>query len=114
MKSAIDMILDVYGVVNTVAITSLLTGNIYMLEKPLNSLEADIAINALPVTNTQTQKGLVNVNIHSQNLQNVVINGKSDNTQPDLQTLNTISQAVLTLLNAFNGPDFFLNAITGG
>lgn len=108
------MIMDVYGLLNVDAVKNIITGNLYPLERPQNSLDQDIAINALPITNDQQQKGVVNVNIHCQNLLNVVFKGKADNTQPDLQTLNAISKVVLSILNSVNASDFRLQAATGG
>lgn len=114
MKSALDMIKDVFDQLNVDSVRSIISGNIYMLERPQNSILNDIAINSLPITNDQQQKGIVNVNIHCQNLQNVVIGGKVDNTIPDITNLNRTSKAVLAILNSINATDFRLQASTSG
>ncbi len=114
MKSGIEMAQDIYSLLDVSSVNDIITGSNYLFERPQNSSLQDIVTSTLALTNEQMQKGVVNVNIHCPNLSGLVINGKTDNTQPDIASLKLISKAVLTILNCYYGIDFRCFAQTTG
>jgi hypothetical protein len=113
MKSGLDMVKDGFTVLNIPALTDNISGNVYMLERPKNSTEEDVVINSLPITADQFQNGVFNVNIHVPNL-NPKINGKLDDTIPNVPRLKAITDIVVKLLNLHDGFDFSFSLSNGG
>ncbi len=113
MKTGLDMVQEMFNYLNVPDITSVITGELYMLVRPQNSNVEDIVINALALTGSQLQQGVINVNIHVPNL-SVKINGKPDQTQPDLDRLQKIAKLVVEKLKDYNGDDHRFSAQTGG
>lgn len=104
MKAGLNMIKEAYPLLNVDAVMSVITGSIYLMERPKNSQKSDVVLNALPITNEQLQRGVFNVNIHAPNLKNIIIDGLPDETQPDIETLYAASNVVTPLLdNVFIG-----------
>ena len=67
MKDSFDITIDVRGLLNVPAITTLLgaDGKIFQTERPTGRTNfTDIVINALGITNTSLQKGSGNVNCY--------------------------------------------------
>lgn len=114
MKTGIDLAQDILSLVDVDEITSIITGNVYLFERPQNSVLQDIVIGTLVLTNDQMQQGLGNVNCHCPNLKGVTINGAVDATLPDVVALNLISGRVTNLLNNYHGKTFFLSAQNTG
>lgn len=114
MKTVLDMVFDAFSILDVSDVTTSITGELSILERPKNSLKEDIVINALPITGEQFQKGVFNVNVHVPNLLNVVTNGKPDETQPNLTRLRTISNLVVEKLRDVVGEDYHFNAQNGG
>lgn len=114
MKTGIKMVQDGYSVVNVDAVKNAITGKVYMYARPKNSNVQDVVLNTLTLSNTQVQEGVFNCNIHCPNKKDVVIGGKTDNTQPDIAALDAISQIVTDLLNIYIGNDFRLRAQNTG
>jgi hypothetical protein len=114
MKNGLEMIDDAYQILNVPEVVSIITGNLYQLVRPKNSILEDIVINGLPITNTQLQQGVFNVNIHVPNLTDVKIGGNPDETQPDLVRLKAISEIVVEKLADVVGYDYRFSAQNGG
>jgi hypothetical protein len=114
MKNGLEMIDDAYQVLNVPDITSIITGNLYKLTRPKNSVLEDIVINGLPITNTQLQQGTFNVNIHVPNLTDVKIGDVYDETQPDIVRLNAISKIIVEKLADVVGNDYRFSAQNSG
>lgn len=114
MKSGLDMVSDVYGVLNVDALTTVITGGLYMYARPKNSQLEDIVVNSLPVTGEQFQRGVANVNIHAPNLTGLKIKGKLDDSQPNITRLKEITKLVLSMIGDIDGPDYhFAVSFTG-
>ena len=67
MRDSFDITIDVRGLLNVPAITSLLgtDGKIYQTERiPGRALMTDLVVNALGITNTSIQRGAGNVNCY--------------------------------------------------
>jgi hypothetical protein len=114
MKMGIEMVKDGFTLLNVTDITSIISGSVYMFERPKNSVKQDIVLNTLALTNDQLQQGVFNVNIHSPNVKGVVIAGETDNTLPDTQFLLDTGKKVAALLYDYAGPDFSLSVQTPG
>lgn len=114
MKTGLEMIYDCFSILDVPEVRDIINGDIYFLERPKNSVLEDIVINALPITNDQLQKGVFNVNIHIPNLENVVINGEADETQPNIVKLMTVNKVVVELLADVVGESFHFSAQNGG
>jgi len=58
----------IYNHLKTGDFIKAITGDIYKIERPANSLYEDVVISMLPINNLQLQTGVANVNIHVPNL----------------------------------------------
>lgn len=78
-----------------------LTGEIRTLSRRLNSMKEDIVINTIVFTSEQVQEGFFNVNTHTPNLTGQVAGNPTmtDNTQPNLERMYEIGNAVVSALN---------------
>lgn len=114
MKSGLDMVQDIFNILNVDEITTVITGNLYMYERPKNSELEDIVVNSLPITGNQFQKGVANVNIHVPNLKGLKIKGKLDDTQPDIERLSGITKIVLPKIADVIGYDYQFSASLPG
>lgn len=108
MKTAIQMVQDVHSVINVTQVTSIISGSIYLYERPKNSDKLDVVINSLLLTADQIQAGVVNVNTHAPNLKGS-INGNVDTTMPDIAKMIEIGNVLANLLADVNGFDFKLS-----
>lgn len=69
MKDAIDVVIDINRLLNIPEITGLLTGKVWLMEKPAGRQAiSDIVINCGSITNDQDQVGRVNVAVYVPNL----------------------------------------------
>lgn len=105
MKTGMDMVQDGFDTLNTDDIVTVITGNLYMYERPKNSQFEDVVVNSLPITGDQLQQGVFNVNVHVPNLK-LAIHGKPDETQPDLVRLKQITALVTERLRDVVGVDY--------
>ena len=112
-KTSFDMITDAYRLLNVVELTSIITGDLYKLERPKNSTVEDIVINALPISAEQFQKGIFNVNIHVPNI-NATIGGQPDNTMPDMERMQGIANIVLKIIGDVVQDGYRIFADNGG
>lgn len=98
MKTVIDMVDDMYVLLNVSPVTSvLLSGDVFLDSRPDNNRNECVVINSLPITGEQLQRAVVNVNIHVPNLQ-LTINGQPDTSQPNRIRLKIISDVVIPLI----------------
>lgn len=93
MKTPVDLIYDFFSLLNVQEVLSNISGSVYPNSRPIDSRMEDIVINSLPITGSQLQVNITNVNIHVPNLK-ISIGGKQDNTQPNLKRLKEISAVV--------------------
>lgn len=75
-----------------------ITGNVYKMQRPLDSKLVDIVINCLPTNNLQVQTAVANVNIHVPNLSLGSAAGV-DNTQANIPKLRALTNLVISKLN---------------
>jgi hypothetical protein len=106
MKTGLDMVKDGFTLLNVDVVNNAITGKVYMFIRPKNSLLQDVVLNTLAITNDQLQQGVFNVNIHCPNLTGVVIEGVTDNTQPDITSLTNITNIILSIVADYVGADF--------
>ena len=94
MKTGFDILEKVYKIINVSGITSKIGGRIYRRAKPPNRQLQDIVVLTLPIMGSpDVQTSTVIINIYCINNQY----GLSDETK-----LNTITDAVITVLEAYN------------
>jgi len=96
MKDAFDVTIDVRGLLNVPAITTLLStgGSIYQTERPSGrGAFTDIVINCLGITNEPLQKGSGNVNCY---VPAITSGAAKVANQPAMMTL---SRAVIALID---------------
>lgn len=113
MKTSLNMIQDAFSVLNVTDVTDNISGNLYKLIRPKNSIVEDVVINALPITAEQFQNGVFNVNIHVPNL-NPKIAGVLDDTIPDIPRMEAIADIIVKLLLQHDGYDFSFSIGNGG
>lgn len=100
MKQTFDTDSILYKVINsTTGITSVLTGGVYVGERPLNSTLEDIVINTITLTQDYLpQLGTSNVNIHVTDV-NATIKGVTQKVA-NRARLSQLSSLVLDALRA--------------
>jgi hypothetical protein len=86
-----------------------LTGGIYELSRPKDSVKEDIVVGVLAMNAEQTQEGVFNVNIH---VPNVVLS--SDSTQPNTARFRVILDKCMEVLNDVRGYDYSFTVSTPG
>jgi hypothetical protein len=96
MKSSLDSVTDVFKLLNSSPVKALISGGIYKYKRPLNSTLEDIVINSLGLNANPIQRGLVNVNIHVENL--VIASNPADRSQPNTARMKVLTDAAVTTL----------------
>lgn len=86
-----------------------LTGAIYELNRPLNSLKEDIVVGTLAMNADQVQEGVFNVNIHVPNL-----GLTNDSTQPNTPRFRVILDKCIEVLKGVYGFDYSFDVSTPG
>lgn len=99
MKTNIDMVNDAYKRLNTSGVRSLIDGVLIRYKRPKDSKKTDIVVNSISISNTQTQQGTFNINVHVPNLAGVKFDGIADPNQPDIDKLTTISNFIIPLFD---------------
>lgn len=79
-------------------------GNLYRLQRPLNSKKEDVVIDTLGLGQEAVQKGILIVNTYVLNLENT-INGLTDYSQPDWERLQEIAAVAKQALG--NGKEIY-------
>lgn len=103
MKTSLEAVSIAYQALAESPVSGMISGGIWKGKRPQNSKLEDIAINALTVTKTPLQRGLINVNIHVQNLE---IPGEPiDKTLPNTARLSELGQAVQSVLGDYYTAD---------
>lgn len=98
MKTVIDLVDDMYDLLNVSTVNSvMLSGDVFLDQRPDGHVNECIVINSLPITGRQLQTAVANVNIHVPNLK-LTINGQPDNSQPNRIRLKIISDVVIPLI----------------
>lgn len=105
MKSNLNAIDTVFSILNSSPLKNLISGRVAKNVRPTNSVSEDIVINALPVNNSQLQRGIINVNIH---VPNMIINtgGITDRATPDHNRLSQLTEMAIPVLKDVWGSDW--------
>src|SRR5689334_5227981 len=107
MRSTLNAVDLLYGILkSSSSVTNAISGKVYKDNRPMNSQKEDVVINSLPINMEQIQQALINVNVHVPNLR-LNINGVTDNTQPDLARLDTLTTLVMTAVKDRVGTDYW-------
>ena len=69
MKSSLDIIEELYQVINVAAIKSIISGKVYNGERPSSSELEDITIQTLANSSDYLQQGFININIYAEQLE---------------------------------------------
>lgn len=91
-----EVIDEIFKRLNNASVKSMITGGIYKMQRPTNSVKEDIVVNSLGMLNEQLQKGVVNVNVFVPDLA-VTVNGIQQR-QPNFLRLDLLSRQVTTEL----------------
>jgi len=86
-----------------------LTGAIYELNRPKDSLKEDIVVGTLAMNAEQVQEGVFNVNIHVPNLSLT-----NDSTQPNTARFRVILDKCMEVLKEVTGFDHSFDVSTPG
>ncbi len=92
MNTTNDAIDIIWKKLNT-TVKQQITGDVYKLNRRINSDKEDIVINSLPISPDFPESCVVNVNIYVPNI-SVKIYGKVDNTMPDTLRLKQLTKLV--------------------
>lgn len=87
-----------------------LTGDIFLMNRKLNSDKEDIVINTIVAGSEQISIGFFNINIHVPNLKNQTsgVPNSIDNTQPNIPRMEDIGNLVMEVMDDYRGDDFFI------
>lgn len=96
MISIIDAIDEVIGILYDAPIANVITGEIGT-DRPLNSTKEDVTVNALPLSGSQLQRAVINVNLHVPNLKRSLGSGVDSYivNRPRFRELVTLVQEAL-------------------
>lgn len=111
MKTAIEQVEDVFGLLNVPSVTGLLgDGQLIRFKRPTRSKECDIVVNSLSLSNRPLQKGTINVNIHVPSSEHARYNGIADAEQPNIPKMIALQNVVIPILEAnYTGLDFHID-----
>jgi hypothetical protein len=103
MKSTLHVIRIIYNYLISIGIKQLtgITGNVYWLQRPKNSLLEDIVINSVAFNGSAMQSGVFNINIHVPN-----IGLQTDNSQPDFARMEQIAAIIINMIANVYGADW--------
>lgn len=96
MRNSLEALDVVWKSINTYY-SNYVSGGIYKLTRPFDSKLEDVIVNALPITSSDVQRCVVNVNCYVQDI-TVNINGKSTD-MANTKRLKEIAEDVVDLLN---------------
>ena len=101
MKTGLEMVDDVYSLINKPEVKALINGMIAKHRRPKASKRKDIVVGSLALSAFQLQQGITNVNIHIPNLKGWdTLDGIADDQQPDSATFKAITSVIVPLLDA--------------
>jgi hypothetical protein len=103
MKTSLEAVDFAYKALSSSPLAGMISGGIWKVKRPQNSSLEDIVINALPLTKSPLQRGIINVNIYVPNLE--LGTDPKDKSQPNTLRLKTLGQQVQTLFEDYYSPD---------
>lgn len=109
MISTLDIIQIVYDklVASDLVIgtTNDISGQVYKITRPMDSVLEDIVVNCLPVTGDLIQLATVNVNIYVPDLHATVAGVRQ--YLPNLARMDTLAAMAITALDNINTPGYY-------
>lgn len=106
MRTGQDQVNIVFDHLKTTDLRAAITGVMTKNTRVTNSTKEDIVINPLATMNTQLQKGIVNVNIHVPNLTTNLSGGGMDQSTPNHNRINQLTNLAIPHLKDQWGPDW--------
>lgn len=97
MKSDLEVVREVFLLINVPELTSAISGDVCQFYRPDNSKMHDVVVGALGVNNNWMQEGTLNVKNHVPN---------HPDGQPDLEALDVSTEILLRLLDSQNRSEF--------
>lgn len=105
--------IDIKEVIELADVSSnaLLTGEIRIINRRLNSDTEDIVINTIVTSAEQVTEGYFNINTHVPNLKNQQSTNPSviDSTQPNIVRMEEIGSTLMRVIDDYRGFDFILH-----
>lgn len=99
MKTGIDLVDDIYQLLNIPAIVNQISGKIYKHRIPAGMLtKVNVRIGSLTVTGEQFQDGIININIQAPDLFDNTGNSNNIGT-PNAKEINRVTKIILPYLN---------------
>lgn len=103
IKTSMDAMQEIKSVLDSSAQVSgvNINGEVRIASRKLNSTKEDIIINTATFSSAQIQEGVFNVNVHLPNLKGQASENPTmiDNTQPNLDRIIEIGNAVVSAMN---------------
>jgi hypothetical protein len=109
MKDVFDINNDIRSLVDVAEVQGILDGGIWTMQMPDNHKKTAVVINTLTGTNDQIQQAVVNVRIHTPNIQ--VWIEKQYSSIPDQRTLKKVSDLLIPLLDSKYMPSFWTEVV---
>lgn len=108
MLSAIEVINILYvHIKNIVVVTGIkkINGSVYKMQRPINSDKEDIVINSLPISGSQIQEGVLNVNIYVPDIKLMNSDKTASTFLPNTARMTELSRLAINDLSEFWSPD---------
>lgn len=102
MRTTLDAISIIFKVLKQ-DVSSQISGDIYKLVRPLNSVKEDIIINALPVSEGLLQELALNINCYVPDIE-VNVNGQVEKF-PDTKRMNEVALLVIEAVEDVSNDD---------
>lgn len=96
--SGIDVVLDVFHLLDVPAVAGIIDGKVWRHNRPENSPKVDVVISIPEYSGSQFNTGYLDINVHAPNVKNYKPLGTEDVTFPDLEKLDQVIDAILPLL----------------
>lgn len=110
IKTDLDAMNDIRLLLEDAGIPALITGEIRIIQRRLDSAKEDCVINTLLWDADQFQGGVFNINFHVPNLSGQVGENPTavDKTQPDVERMVELGKIAVAALDDHHGYDFSL------
>lgn len=96
MKTTFEPLIILYHLFVGSPVDSAITGGIYQMKRPSGSTLEDVVINSLPISGTQIQQVVANVNLYVPDLK-LTLKGKPQQ-MPDMNRLNELATLAIPLI----------------
>lgn len=97
MKDSLDMVEEVYELVNIPIVNDAIDGVVMKYQRPFKSIKTDVVVNAIALGDEAYQSGSFNINIHAPNLV-TKFDDVTDNKQPNIPKFKQVWGIIKPLL----------------